>query len=246
MVARKRGAAAVPKEEEPEEVEEARGELKGFLDCRAASKAAQTRAEGNVSAWEAELASLREEGAEEERIRWVEANLRKANLKVAGGDRGFRSGGEAEREGVGGSGGEGEGRGGDELVEVDVQGAMEEASVKEEEEEETKVVEAAPAGGGGGVSQWLRGLIGSRAAGAIEDVPWDPTVLAGPQPPNLDSPLLVDLESPVWTIRFLLVRVHHRLLGAGRRVWVDKGGGVSPPGQAPAPGAGRGVVGVAT
>ena len=37
----------------------------------------------------------------------------------------------------------------DEVVEVDVQGEMEEASVKEEEED-TKVVEAAPAGGGGG------------------------------------------------------------------------------------------------
>ena len=51
-------------------MEKARGELKGFLDSRAASKAAKTRAKGKVSAWEAKLASLREEGAEEERIRW--------------------------------------------------------------------------------------------------------------------------------------------------------------------------------
>ena len=36
----------------------------------------------------------------------------------------------------------------DEVVEVDVQGEMEEASVKEEEEE-TKVVQAAPARGAG-------------------------------------------------------------------------------------------------
>ena len=87
----------------------------------------------------------------------------------------------------------------------------------------------------------------SRAAGAIQDLPWDPAVLAGPHPPNLDTPLLVDPESPVWTLRFLLVRVHPRLLGAGRWVWVDGGGGgVCPPGQAPAPGGGRGVVGVAT
>ena len=65
LVARKQGAAAVPEEEEPAEVEEARGGLKGFLDSRAASKAAKTRAETKVSAWEAKLASLREEGAEE-------------------------------------------------------------------------------------------------------------------------------------------------------------------------------------
>ena len=68
LVARKRGAAAVSKEEEPE-VEEARGELKGLLDSRAASKAAKARADTKVSAWEAKLASLREEGADAERIR---------------------------------------------------------------------------------------------------------------------------------------------------------------------------------
>ena len=69
--------------------------------------------------------------------------------------------------------------------------------------------------------------MGSRAAGAIQDLPWDPAVLAGPLPPNLDTPLLVAPDSPVWTLRFLLVRVHHRLLGAGRWVWVDGGGGLS-------------------
>ena len=81
LVARK-GAAALD-EEEPAEVEEARGELKGFLDSRAASRAAKTRAETKVSAWEAKLRSLVEEGAEEERIRWGEANLCKAKTKVA-------------------------------------------------------------------------------------------------------------------------------------------------------------------
>ena len=68
--------------------------------------------------------------------------------------------------------------------------------------------------------------MGSRAAGGLLDPPWDPEVLAGPHPRNLDTPLLVAPESPVWTLRFLLVRVHHRLLGAGRWVWVDGGGGV--------------------
>ena len=97
------------------------------------------------------MRSLVEEGAAEERILWGGANLRKAKAKVAekqaaieGFDLAVR---QSERdlaavvarvkdEEV------------DEVVEVDVHGEMEEASVKEEEE--TKVVEAAPAGGGGG------------------------------------------------------------------------------------------------
>ena len=101
--------------------------------------------------------------------------------------------------------------------------------------------------GGGGTSDWLRGLMGSRAAGGLQDLPWDPAVVAGPHPPNLDTPRLVAPESPVWTLRFLLVWVHHRLLGAGQWVWVGGGGGGGcPPGRALAPGGGRGVVGVAT
>ena len=74
------------------------------------------------------------------------------------------------------------------------------------------------------MSQWLRGTMGSRDAGALQDVPWDRAVLAGPHPPNLDTPLLVAPEGPVWTLRFLLARVDHRLLGAGRWVRVDEGG----------------------
>ena len=227
-------------------MEAARGELKGFLDSRAASKAAKTRAETKVSAWEVKLRSLVEDGAEEERVEWAEANLRKAKAKVAekaaaveGFERAVR---QCERqlaavvarvkdEEV------------DEVVEVDVHGEMEEEASVKDEEEETKVVEAAPARGG--TSDWLRGLMGSRAAGGLQDLPWGPVVLARPHPPTMDTPLLVAPESPVWTPRFLLVRVHHRLLGAGRWVWVDGGGGC-PPGQAPAPGGDRGVVGVAT
>ena len=44
--------------------------------------------------------------------------------------------------------------------------------------------------------------MGSRAAGALQHLPWDPVVLAGPHHPNLDSPLLVAPESAVWTLRF--------------------------------------------
>ena len=104
----------------------------------------------------------------------------------------------------------------DEVVEVDVEGEMEEAFVKEEEETK-EVVEAAPAGGGGEpVAQGVDGV------GGCTRQSW-----LAPTPQNLDTPLLVDPESPVWTLRFLLVRVHQRLLGAGRWVWVDGGGGLS-------------------
>ena len=111
------------------------------------------------------MASLREEGAEEEMIRWGEANLRKAKAKVAEKEEAIEGFNRAVRrskrefaavvarvkdEEV------------DEVVEVDVEGEMEEGIVKEEEE--TKVVMAAQAAGG--VSQWLRGLMGSRDAGA--------------------------------------------------------------------------------
>ena len=151
LVARK-GAAAL---EEPAEVEAARGELKGFLDSRAASKAAKTRAETKVGASEVKLRSLVEDGAEEERVEWAEANLRKAKAKVAekaaaveGFERAVRR---CERqlaavvarvkdEEV------------DEVREVDVHGEMEEKASVKDEEEETKVVEAAPAGGGGQVT----------------------------------------------------------------------------------------------
>ena len=166
LVAGKRGAAAVPEEEDPE-VAAARGELKGLLDSRAASKAAKGRAETKVSAWEAKLAILREEGADAERIRWGEANLRKAMAKVAekveaieGFDRAVRQSerelavvvAKVKEEEV------------EEVVELDVEAEeMEEGIVKEEEE--AKVVVAAPAGGG--VSQWLRGMMGSRDAGAL-------------------------------------------------------------------------------
>ena len=31
--------------------------------------------------------------------------------------------------------------------------------------------------------------MGSRAAGGLLDLPWDPVVLAGTHPPNLDNPV---------------------------------------------------------
>ena len=93
-----------------------------------------------------------------------------------------------------------------------------EEKVKEEVEEKVKEeVEEKVTGAG----EWLRVFLGGRAFGAIMDLPWDPAVLAGPHPPNLNHSLLV---SPIWTLRFLMHRVHHKILGQGRWVWADGGG----------------------
>ena len=130
----------------------------------------------------------------------------------------------------------------DEVVEVDVHGEMEEARVKEEEEE-TKVVEAARAGGGDErLAQGVGGVEGCGGPAGPAMGPGSPGWPPAPKPgnPAPRRPGESGMDSPVF-----LVRVHHRLLGAGRLVWVDGGGGC-PPGQAPAPGGGRGVVGVAT
>ena len=99
----------------------------------------------------------------------------------------------------------------DEVVEVEVAEMVEETVTEEVEE---KVVEEKAVGAG----HWLRVFLGSREAGAIEDLPCHLAVVARPHPPNLDHPLLVPPESPVWTLRFLMQRVHQRILGHGR--WV--------------------------
>ena len=104
----------------------------------------------------------------------------------------------------------------DEVVEVEVEEMVEEM-VKEEVE--GKVVEEKAVG----EEQWLRGFLGTREAGAIRGLPCDPAVLAGPHPPNLDHPLLVPPESLVWSLHFLMQRVHQRILGQGSWVWVDPG-----------------------
>ena len=187
-------------------MEEARGELKGFLDSRAASRAAKTRAEKKVSAWEAKLASLREEGAEEERIRWGEANLRKAKAKVAEKQEaieGFdRAESRSERE-LAAVVARVKDEEVDEVVEVDVQGEMEEASVKEEEDE-TKVVEAAPAGGGGDerLAQGVDGVEGCgghpRPAMGLGRPGWPPPPKPGHPPPRFPWRVRYGLPGFCW------------------------------------------------
>ena len=233
--------------EEPAEVEAAQGELKGFLDPRAASRAAKTRAETKVSAWEVKLRSLVEDGAEEERVEWAEANLRKAKAKVAekaaaveGFERAVR---QCERqlaavvervkdEEV------------DEVVEVDVHGGMEEEASVKDEEEETKVVEAAPAGGGDErLAQGVDGVEGCGGPPGPVVGPgsprWPPPPKPGHPPPR--RPGESGMDSLVFVGAGAQPAVGGGAVGMGGR-----GGGGCPTGQAPAPGGGRGVVGPAT
>ena len=211
-LATRKSAAAAP--EDPE-VEEMRVELKGLSASLAASKGAKAKLQTKVSLWETKLAEVRAMG-DEERIRTAQDTLRKAKAKVAEKeeaiealDRSVRRTELVLARTVEKLKEEEE----DEVVEVEVEAeAMEEGMVKEEVE--AKVVMETTAVGGR-VSPWLRVMMGSRDARAIQDLPWDPAVLACPHPPSLDIPLLVDPKSPVWTLRFLLQRVLHRLLGGG-------------------------------
>ena len=131
----------------------------------------------------------------------------------------------------------------DEVVELDVEAEEVEEEILKEEEEEAKAWWRRRRGGGG-VSQWLRGMMGSRDAGALQYLPWNPAVLAGPHPPNLDTP-----SSSPRGVRYGLsgfcwcgctTDCSGRGLGMGGR------GGGCPPGQAPAPRGGQRVVVVAT
>ena len=130
------------------------------------------------------MRSLVEGGAEEERILWGEANLRKAKAKVAekqaaieGFDRALRQS-ERELAAVVARVKDGEV---DEVVEVDVHGEMEEASVKEEEEE-TKVLEAAPAGGED--ERLAQGVDGVKGCGGPPGPAMGPGSPGWPPPPK--------------------------------------------------------------
>ena len=128
----------------------------------------------------------------------------------------------------------------DEVVELDVEAEdMEQGIVKEEEE--AKVV-AAPAGGG--VSQWLRGMMGSRDAGALQDPPWDPALLA-PSPQTWTPPSSSPRRVRYGLSRFCWCGCTTAAVGGGAVGMGGRGGGC-PPGQAAAPGGGQRVMGVAT
>ena len=200
-LAAKKSAKAAPAHAE---VEERRGKLRALSASLAAQKGAKAKLESKVSQWETKLVDLRGMG-DEELIRMPEHPLRKAKEKVEEKEEAIQQLDRSVRrmetilaaevdklkeEGV------------EEVVEVEVEAEEMVADTVKEEVEAKVVVETAL--GGGGVSQWLRYLLGSRDAQAIQDLPWDPAVLTGFQPPNLDHPLLVVPESPLWTLRFLL------------------------------------------
>ena len=108
------------------------------------------------------------------------------------------------------------------------------------------MVEAVPAGGGGGepVAQGVDGVEGCGGhlgpAMGPGSPGWPPPPKRGHPPPcrpgesGMDSPVFVGAGAPP--------AVGGGAVGMGGR----GGGGGCPPGQAPAPGGGRGVVGVAT
>ena len=222
LLAAKKSAKAAPGHTE---VEEMRGGLRGLSASLVARKGANAKLESKVSQWETKLMKLQVMG-DEDRIRMAEQSLCKANEKVEEKEEAIETLDRSVRrmetilpaevdkvkaEEV------------EEVVEVEVEAEEMVEETVEEEVEAKVVVETAVGGGGGG--QWLRYLLRSRDAGAIQDLPWDPAILAGPQPPNVDHPLPVAPESPVRTLRFLLQRVQHRLFGGGGGVWVDEGGG---------------------
>ena len=242
LVARKQGLAAVPAEEDPE-VEEARGELKGLLGSLTASKAAKGRAETKVSQWETKLASLRE-GVDAERIRWGEANLRKAKAKVAAKEEaieGFdRAVGRSERElaAVVARVKEEEAV---EVVELDVEAAQMKEEILEEEEE-AKVVVATLAGGAG--EPVAQGDDGVEGCGGPPGPAMGPGCPGWPPPPKLGHPPPrrpgeSDMDSPVFVGADAPPAVGGGAVGMGGR------GGGCPPGQAPAPRDGQRVVAVA-
>ena len=149
-LAARKSAKAAP---EDTEVEEMRGELRRLSASLAAQKSGKARLESKVSQWETKLAEVRGIG-DEERIRMVEDNLRKAKAKVVEKEKGIEALDHSVRrmevvlaaavdrlkeEEV------------EEVVEVDVEPEeMVEETVKEEVE--AKVVVETPAGGGGGAS----------------------------------------------------------------------------------------------
>ena len=67
-------------------------------------------------------------------------------------------------------------------------------------------------------------VLGGRVARAIMDLPGGTAVLASPHPPNLDHLLFVPPERALCNLRFLMHRVHHKILGHGKWVWADEGG----------------------
>ena len=166
LAAKKSAKAAT--EEEDAELEELRRELQSLSSSLAAQKGAKAKAETKVVAWEAKVDTLCAQGDAEQEA-WAVACLGKAREKVKEKkhdivqlERSIR-----RLEGIVASEAKVKEEVEDEVMEVEVEEMVEE-TVKEEVEE--KVLEEKAVGAG----QWLRGFLGTREAGAIQDLPWDP------------------------------------------------------------------------
>ena len=119
----------------------------------------------------------------------------------------------------------------EEEVEYEVLEVKEEAEEMVEEtvkEEVEKVVKGKAVVGG----QWLRVFLGTRDAGAIHDLPWDPAVVACPHPPNFAPPPPRPPGESGWDSPFFDVAGASKAFGAGEVGMGGRGGG-RPPGQAP-------------
>ena len=151
-------------EGDEDELESMHGDLQRLSISLGAQRAARARAEAKVVARQGKVEELRAR-REGERECWAAANLKNARQKVRDKEDNL---GQLERS----------------VWQLEEWVAWE-AKVKEEVEE--KMVEEKVTGSG----DWLSGFCGVQAAGAIMHLSWDPAVLSGLHPPNLDHPLLV-------------------------------------------------------
>ena len=169
--------------------------LSGSLE---AQQAARSRAQGKGGEWEAKERKLRGAG-EAERVDWargdVEKAVKKAKEQRANVEQLQRAVARLE---------DWVGRG--RKVKEEVEDVVQDR-VKEVVEEVVVKVE------GPGMA-WFRGFFfGKPGAGGHHGYAWGPRRPQGP--PRLETPLLLPSVSPVWTFRFVMHRVHHKIFGPG-------------------------------
>ena len=161
------------------------------------------------------MEELRGKG-DEERVGWADTCIEKATQKLEEKERGVR---ELERAVAGLEGMVGELPAKGRLVEKKKVGGggavVEEPEKMVKGEGEKKVKREGEATSG--VSNWLRGFLGYRDGTAILDLPCPPPPRSwrAPTHPGLDTPFLLAPESPMWTLPFILHRIHAKILAWG-------------------------------
>ena len=208
--------------EEQAELADLESELHGLSATLGAQWAAQARVEGKLGYWEVKERELRNEG-DVEPANWAMKTTEKESKKV---DDKQSSAEQLERAVA---------RLEDWVARLRRKGRLQPKVEMEKEEEEEKgeveetVVEEKVEGmgmGKYGVSNWLREFLGSRGGGGHLGPALRHSVLDGPNPPVMDppspSPGELNLDSPLCAAP--AHRVHHKVLGQGRWVWVDERG----------------------